>query len=72
MDRMFPEPKPFVKVDKFVFKDSKAPYDRYWNKDTDRWTGLLNASKFTKEEVEEFIQLPENSIVLNYDDVLKS
>ena len=52
-ERMFPEPVKFVKVDKFVIKDSKGFYDRYWNKDLNKWTGLIQATHFTKEEVEE-------------------
>jgi len=65
-ERMFPEPKEFVKVDKFVVKDSKGFYDRYWNFDTNKWTGLLEASMLTKEEVEGKT-LPENGVVTDYE-----
>lgn len=67
---MFPRPKEFVKVDKFVVKDSKGFYNRYWNFDNNKWGGLLQASMLTKEEVEAK-QLPENGVVLNYDTVIK-
>ena len=70
MERMFPQPKEFVKVDKFVVKDSKGYYNRYWNFDNNKWGGLLQASMMTKEEVEAK-QLPENGVVLNYDTVSK-
>ena len=70
MDRMFPEPKEFIKVDSFVVKDMKAPYHRYWNTEKNKWTGLLDATKFTKEQADA-LTLPDNSVVLNYDDVLK-
>ena len=70
MERMFPQPKEFVKVDKFVVKDSKGYYNRYWNFDNNKWGGLLQASMMTKEEVEAK-QLPENGVVLNYDTVIK-
>ena len=71
MERMFPEPREFVKVDKFVIKDSKAPYDRYWNKDTNKWGGLIPATRFTKEEVDTLQAFPENGEVKNFDDVIK-
>lgn len=70
MERMFPQPKEFIKVDKFVIKDSKAPYDRYWNKDTNKWGGLIPATRFTKEEVDGYT-IPENGEVKNFDDVIK-
>ena len=70
MERMFPEPVEFVKVDKFVIKDSKGFYDRYWNKDLGKWTGLIQATRFTKEEVDNFAK-PENGEVIKYDDLLK-
>lgn len=70
MERMFPEPKEFVKVDKFVVKDSNGYYDRYWNKDEGKWGGLLKATLFTKEEVNNS-PLPENGVVVNYDNVIK-
>lgn len=69
-ERMFPQPKEFVKVTKFVVKDSKGYYDRYWNFDTNKWGGLLQASMLPKEEVEAK-QLPENGVVINYDNVIK-
>ena len=70
MERMFPQPQEFVNVDQFVIKDSKAPYDRYWNKDTDKWSGLILATRFTKEEINSFIQLPENGEVKNFNEVI--
>ena len=70
MERMFPEPVEFVKVDKFVIKDSKGFYDRYWNKDENKWSGLIKATHFTKEEIDQFT-LPENGEIVNYDDLLK-
>lgn len=70
MERMFPEPKEFVKVDKFVVKDSKGYYNRYWSKDEGKWVGLLKATMFTKDEANAFT-LPENGVVVNYDAVLK-
>ena len=69
-ERMFPEPVKFVKVDKFVIKDSKGFYDRYWNKDLNKWTGLIQATHFTKEEADNFTK-PKNGEVVNYDDLLK-
>lgn len=70
MERMFPESKEFIYEKLFVCKDSKAPYDRYWNKNSNKWTGLLNASKFTEKEVKEFIQLPENGIIISFNKVV--
>jgi len=70
MEREFPEPKEFIKVDKFVIKDSKGFYDRYWSKDENKWVGLIKATHFTKEEANNFT-LPENGEVVNYDDLLK-
>lgn len=69
MERMFPQPKEFVKVDKFVIKDSKAPYDRYWNTDTNKWGGLIPATRFTKEEIDKF-SIPENGKALNIEEVI--
>ena len=69
-ERMFPQPKEFVKVDKFVIKDSKGFYDRYWNVEKTKWTGLLEATMFTKEEINAHT-LPENGEVINYDDLVK-
>jgi len=69
-ERMFPQPKEFVKVDKFVVKDSKGFYDRYWNVADNKWTGLLGASMLTKEEADA-LTLPENGVVVNYDKVIK-
>ena len=71
MERMFPEPVEFIKVDKFVIKDSKGFYDRYWNKDLNKWTGLIQATHYTKEEIDSLNVLPENGEVVNYDDLLK-
>jgi len=68
MEKMFPEQKEFVKVEKFVVKDSKGFYDRYWNFESGKWTGLLEATMMTKEEVDSKT-LPENGIVMNYEDV---
>lgn len=70
MERMFPQPKEFVKVDKFVIKDSKGFYDRYWSKDENKWVGLIKATHFTKEEAEGFTNLPENGTIINYDEVI--
>lgn len=70
MERMFPQPKEFVKVDKFVVKDSKGFYNRYWSKDEGKWVGLLKATRFTKDEADAFA-LPENGVVVNFDAVLK-
>lgn len=69
-ERMFPEPKEFIKVDKFVIKDSKGFYDRYWNNDLNKWTGLIQATRFTKEEADNFTK-PENGELVNYNDLLK-
>lgn len=71
MERMFPEPVEFVKVDKFVVKDMKAPYHRYWNTDKGKWTGLLEATRFTKEEADA-LTLPENGGVVKYEDLFKN
>ena len=70
MEKMFPEPKEFIKVEKFVVKDSKGFYDRYWNFDKNKWCGLLEASMLTKEEASSKT-LPENGVVLKYDTVIK-
>lgn len=70
MERMFPEPREFVKVDTFVVKDKTAPYNRYYNFTTGNWGGLLIASRLPKEEMNTK-QIPENGEVLNYDDVIK-
>lgn len=70
MERMFPQPVEFVKVDKFVIKDSKAPYDRYWNTNTNKWGGLIPATRFTKEEINNLSQLPENGQVLDIEEVI--
>jgi len=69
MERMFPEPVEFVKVDLFVVKDSKAPYDRYWSVEKNKWTGLLASSKFTKEDADK-LTLPTNGVVTSYDKVI--
>ena len=69
MESMFPKAKEFVKVDKFVVKDSKGFYDRYWNFDNNKWGGLLSASMLTKEEADAKT-LPENGVVVNYDTLL--
>lgn len=66
MEKMFPEPKEFVKVDKFVVKDSKGFYDRYWNFDTNKWGGLLEATMLTKDEADAKT-LPENGVVLDFE-----
>ena len=68
-ERMFPQPKEFVKVDKFVIKDSKGFYDRYWNVEKAKWTGLLEATMMTKEEVDA-CTLPENGEVIKYEDLV--
>lgn len=65
-ERMFPEPKEFVKVDKFVVKDSKGFYDRYWNFDKNKWSGLLEASMLTKEELDTK-PIPENGEILDFE-----
>jgi len=70
MERMFPQPKEFVKVNKYVIKDSKAPYDRYWNKDLDKWVGLLKATRFTKEEAYAYVSILENGEVINFDEAI--
>lgn len=70
MDRMFPQPVNFVKVDTFVIKDTKCPYDRYWNFDEGKWTGLLLASRLTKEEMSTKQNMPENGVMLKRDEVL--
>ena len=67
---MFPEPKEFVKVNKFVVKDSKGYYNRYWNFDKNKWVGLLEATMMTKEDANAK-SLPENGVVVNYDTLLK-
>lgn len=64
MERMFPETKEFVKVEKFVVKDSKGHYDRYWNEDEGKWVGLIKATRYTKEEVDAS-PIPENGVVMN-------
>ena len=64
MENMFPQPKEFVKVEKFVVKDSKGYYDRYWSKDEGKWVGLIKATQFTKEEADAFT-LPENGVVMD-------
>lgn len=69
MDRMFSEPKEFVKVEVYVVKDTKAPYNRYFNFETGKWGGLLAASRLPKEEMDKQ-QIPENGEVLNYDVVI--
>jgi len=71
MERMFPEPVEFVKVDKFVIKDSKGFYDRYWSKDENKWVGLIKATHYTKEEIDSLSVMPTNGEVVNYDDLLK-
>ena len=71
MERMFPESIEFVKVNQFVIKDTKSPYDRYWNKDKGKWVGLIPATRFTKEEVDTLQAFPENGEVKNFDDVIK-
>lgn len=67
-ERMFPQPKEFVHVDKFVVKDSKGFYDRYWNFESGKWTGLLEATMMTKEEVERKT-LPENGVVMDFEEI---
>ena len=66
---MFPEPKEFVKVDKFVIKDSKGYYDRYWSKDEGKWVGLIKATRYTKEEADTS-PIPENGVVMNLEKVM--
>jgi len=70
MARLFPEPNEFIEVEKYVIKDTSTTYDRYWNKDTDKWVGLLEATHFTKEETDEFLQLPQNGKVMKFWDLI--
>ena len=65
MERMFPEPKEFVEVTTYVIKDAKGPYDRYVNTKSNKYSGLLAATRFTKEELEK-ITLKENEIAIEY------
>lgn len=68
---MFPESEEFVKVDKFVIKHKTRPWDSFWNKDTQTWGGLIQATRFTEEELKlGAITEPEVMEVLNFDTVI--
>lgn len=63
---MFPEKTEFVKKTYFVFKDTRMPYDRYWNKEHGTWGGLLQATKYTSEPDVQ----PEYGVFKKWDDVI--
>lgn len=66
---MFPEAVEFVKVDKFVIKHNTRPWDSYWNVEQQKWSGLLNASRLTSDELKT-IKLDECMSVINFDEVV--
>ena len=69
MERMFPEPKEFIKIPTWVIKDNASPYDRYVCINKEKYTGLLEATKFTKEELEKR-SLKENEVAIEYDKLI--
>lgn len=66
---MFPTGVEFIKQDKFVIKHNTRPWDSYWNVEKQTWGGLIDASKMTKEELDN-IKLSETMEVINLDKVV--
>ena len=50
-----------------LIKDTKAPYDRYWNETDQKWTGLLLATKYHEGDT---IPVIENGTIVNYFDLV--
>lgn len=46
---MFPEPCEFVEKEIFVVIDKKCPWPAYWCEEKNKWSGLIDATKYTTD-----------------------